>query len=177
MKELTSNEDRKRLLVIARNAIAEGLGLTPGQRLISPAGSGGVFVTLKLDDSLRGCIGRLHSSAPIGTTVAQMAKAAAFEDPRFPLLTREEFNRLEIEISRLSEFFSITAEEVVVGLHGLMLSLGARSGLLLPQVPGEQDWDRNAYLSGLCNKAGLADRSWENPKARLEAFTAEVFNE
>jgi len=106
-----------------------------------------------------------------------MAKAAAFEDPRFPRLTEEEFNRIKIEISRLSEFFPIDAKKVEVGIHGLMLSLGARSGLLLPQVPGEQGWDRNAYLSGLCEKAGLADRSWENPNARLEAFTAEVFGE
>jgi len=177
MKKITSPEDRKGLLAIARNAISEGLGITPKQRPPLPAGSGGVFVTLKLDGNLRGCIGRLRSNAPIGATVAQMARAAAFEDPRFPSLAKEELNRVVIEISRLSEFFSITAEEVVVGIHGLMLSLGPRSGLLLPQVPGEQGWDRGAYLSGLCNKAGLADRSWENPKARLEAFTAEIFSE
>jgi len=177
MKELTSSEDRKNLLAIARNAIAERLGIEPGQRPPSPAGSGGVFVTLKLDGRLRGCIGRLRSSSPIGATVAQMAIAAAFEDPRFPSLGKEEFNRIEIEISRLSEFFPIEAEKVVVGIHGLMLTLGVRSGLLLPQVPGEQGWDRNAYLSGLCEKAGLADGSWENPNAKLEAFTAEVFGE
>jgi len=177
MKKSTSPEDRKSLLATARSAISESLGFAPGRRPPSPAGSGGVFVTLKLDGRLRGCIGRLRSSAPIGSTVAQMAKAAAFEDPRFPRLTEEEFNRIKIEISRLSEFFPIDAKKVEVGIHGLMLSLGARSGLLLPQVPGEQGWDRNAYLSGLCEKAGLADRSWENPNARLEAFTAEVFGE
>ena len=177
MKELTSLESRKNLFAIARNAIAESLGLVPGASPPSPSGRGGVFVTLKLNGMLRGCIGRLHSNASIGATVAQMAKAAAFEDPRFPSLTREEFNRVEIEISRLSEFFPIDAGKVEVGVHGLMLSLGARSGLLLPQVPGEQGWDRSAYLSGLCAKAGLSDRSWENPNAKLEAFTAEVFSE
>jgi len=177
MKKLSSPEDRKGLLAIARNAISESLGLTPEQQPPLPAGSGGVFVTLRIDGNLRGCIGRLRSNAPIGSTVAQMAKSAAFEDPRFFPLAKEELHRIEIEISRLSEFFPITAEEVVVGIHGLMLTLGSKSGLLLPQVPGEQGWDRDAYLSGLCNKAGLADRSWENPKARLEAFTAEVFSE
>jgi len=177
MKELTSSEDRRILLVIAREAIAEGLDLRPRQPSRSLAGSGGVFVTLTLDGRLRGCIGQLRSNAPIDATVARMARAAAFEDPRFPPLSKEEFNRIEIEISRLSEFFPIDAEKVVVGLHGLMLTLGARSGLLLPQVPGEQGWDRKAYLRGLCEKAGLASGSWENPKARLEAFTAEVFGD
>ncbi|KGM42757.1 COG2078: Uncharacterized ACR [Olavius algarvensis spirochete endosymbiont] len=175
MKEVTSSEDRKSLLAIARNAISESLGLAPGPPIPSPPGSGGVFVTLKLNGMLRGCIGRLRSNSPIGITVAQMARAAAFEDPRFPSLTKEEFNRIEMEISRLSGFFPIDANKVEVGLHGLLLSLGSRSGLLLPQVPGEQGWDREAFLSGLCSKAGLDDRSWENPNAKLEAFTAEVF--
>jgi len=177
MKEITSPEDRKILLTIARGAISKGLGLASKKQPPSPEGSGGVFVTLKLDGELRGCIGRLSSSAPIGSTVTQMAKAAAFEDPRFPPLTEKEFNRIEIEISRLSNFSPIKAKDVVVGLHGLMLSLKARSGLLLPQVPIEQGWDREAYLSGLCRKAGLADGSWNNTNARLEAFTAEVFSE
>ena len=135
------------------------------------------FVTLKINGQLRGCIGRLQSEEPISETVAEMARSAAFSDPRFPPLTQDEFENISVEISRLSEFFPIDAGDVVVGTHGLMLSLGYRSGLLLPQVPGEQGWDRETFLSGLCRKSGLPDGSWENPDAILEAFTAEVFGE
>ncbi len=174
---MTSPEDRKTLISIARSAIAAKLNGEKIEIKDHPPGTGGVFVTLKINGMLRGCIGRLRSQDPIYETVAEMAESAAFSDPRFPPLSREEFDKISIEISRLSEFFPIRAENVKVGTHGLMLSLGYRSGLLLPQVPGEQGWDREAFLSGLCRKSGLPDGSWENPDAVLEAFTAEVFGE
>ena len=181
---MTTAADRATLLAIARSAITTQLDghkirtdelLPPGSS--SPEGSGGAFVTLKIDGSLRGCIGHLSSDAPITETVAEMARAAAFSDPRFPPLRREELESISIEISRLSAFFPIRAEDVEVGKHGLLLRLGYRSGLLLPQVPGEQGWNRAAFLSGLCRKSGLPDGSWGDPDAILEAFTAEVFGE
>ena len=174
---MTSSKDRIALISFARSAIAaklEGRKLDIEER---PEGTGGVFVTLKIDGRLRGCIGRLQSEEPIYETVSEMARSAAFSDPRFPPLSQDEFEGISIEISRLSEFFPITAEDVEVGTHGLMLHSGYRSGLLLPQVPGEQGWDRQAFLSGLCRKSGLPEGSWKNPDAVLEAFTAEVFGE
>ncbi|RKX79745.1 MAG: AMMECR1 domain-containing protein [Spirochaetes bacterium] len=174
---MTTPRDRETLIAIARSAIEAELD---GQKLEIteyPEGSGGVFVTLKSEGRLRGCIGHLQSEDPIYKTVAKMARSAAFSDPRFPPLTRNEFDSISIEISRLSEFFPIAAENVVVGTHGLLLSMGYHSGLLLPQVPGEQGWDRTAFLSGLCRKSGLPEGSWENTEAVLEAFTAEVFGE
>ena len=181
---MTSEADRAVLLSVARNAISGKLQgrrpdpdgyLPPGAE--RPKGTGGVFVTLKIRGNLRGCIGRIRSEDPIVETVSEMARAAAFEDPRFPPVSSEEFPELTIEISRLSPFFPIAADDVKVGVHGLMLRLGYRSGLLLPQVPGEQGWDRSAFLSGLCRKSGLPDGAWADPDARLEAFTAEVFGE
>jgi len=174
---MTSPRDREALITIARTAIRAELEKQDPVITERPEGSGGVFVTLKIDGMLRGCIGRLQSQDPIYETVAEMARSAALSDPRFPPLSRDEFEKIGIEISRLSEFFPIRAEDVEVGTHGLMLSLGYRSGLLLPQVPGEQGWDRAAFLSGLCRKSGLPEGSWENPDAVLQAFTAEVFGE
>ncbi|MCK5734852.1 MAG: AmmeMemoRadiSam system protein A [Spirochaetaceae bacterium] len=174
---MTSPRDRETLIFIARSAIEAELD---GQKLeitAYPEGSGGVFVTLKIEGKLRGCIGHLQSEDPIYKTVAKMAHSAAFSDPRFPPLSRNEFDSISIEISRLSEFFPIAAEDVVVGTHGLLLSLGYHSGHLLPQVPGEQGWDQAAFLSGLCRKSGIPEGSWKDPDANLEAFTAEVFGE
>lgn len=174
---MTSAEDRNSLLSTARAAIAaklEGRIFKPVEKV---SGSGGAFVTLKIAGRLRGCIGRLQSEDPIAETVAEMARSAAFSDPRFPPLTVDELGTVDIEISRLSEFLPISADDVQVGVHGLLLQLGHRSGLLLPQVPGEQGWNREEYLSGLCRKSGLPDGSWEDPEAVLEAFTAEVFGE
>lgn len=181
---MTSDEDRRILIAVARNAIEAKLAnrrfrtedlLPPGSS--PPEGSGGAFVTLKTNGSLRGCIGHLSSDAPICETVAEMARSAAFSDPRFPPLHRDEFENLHIEISRLSAFFPIGSDEVEVGIHGLLLRQGYRSGILLPQVPEEQGWDRTAFLSGLCRKSGLPDGAWASPDAVLEAFTAEVFSE
>jgi AmmeMemoRadiSam system protein A len=180
---MTSEDDRRTLLAVARSAITaafenrrdRAVPLPPGTK--RPEGSGGVFVTLKNGGRLRGCIGMLRSDGRIDETVAEMARSAAFDDPRFPRLAEKELPVISIEISRLSAFFPIRPEKVEVGTHGLYLRLDGRSGLLLPQVPGEQGWDRQDFLSGLCRKSGLPDGSLNHPEAVLEAFTAEVFGE
>jgi uncharacterized protein (TIGR00296 family) len=91
-------------------------------------------------------------------------------------MTLEEAARLKIEISVLSLLRPIRAEEVVVGRHGLVVTLGVHRGLLLPQVPLEWDWDRETFLSQTCLKAGLPPLAWKQG-ATLQAFTAEVFGE
>jgi len=181
---VTNKNDRKTLLAAARKTIEISLnGKRPYWRDVLPSGTdipegkGGAFVTLKKHGDLRGCIGRLQSEEPIAKTVSEMAYAAAFEDPRFPPLVSGELNDILIEISRLSGFFPIKAEEVEVGKHGLMLRVGYLSGLLLPQVPIEQGWSKSEYLAGLCRKAGLPVGSWDHPDAEFLAFTAEVFSE
>jgi uncharacterized protein len=91
-------------------------------------------------------------------------------------VTKEEAPRLEVALSVLSRLFPIEPEAVEVGRHGLVISLGARRGLLLPQVPRENGWDRKTFLEQTCRKAGLPADAWRKDAATA-AFTAEVFSD
>jgi hypothetical protein len=136
----------------------------------------GAFVTLKRHGELRGCIGNIVGTAPLGETVAQMAKAAATADPRFPPLKPEELKGLELEISVLTPLEPvIDPKDIVVGRHGLFIVYGNNRGLLLPQVATEQGWDRETFLEQTCWKAGLPPGAWRNPGAQIYKFSAEVF--
>jgi AmmeMemoRadiSam system protein A len=136
----------------------------------------GAFVTLKIQGRLRGCIGHLVGDKPIFMTVAEMARAAAFQDPRFPPLKLAEFDMLDIEISILSPLTPCPdSEQVEVGRHGLLIRKGGNSGLLLPQVATEWNWDRKTFLEHTCRKAGLPSNAWKEPGSQLFWFEAEVF--
>jgi AmmeMemoRadiSam system protein A len=136
----------------------------------------GAFVTLHLNRRLRGCIGYVFPTQSLYRTVAEAARAAAFDDPRFDPVTASEATVLRIEISVLSRLQPITPEAVVVGKHGLVVSQGNRRGLLLPQVPVEWNWDRQTFLTQTCLKAGLAPDACLQD-IELQSFTAEVFGE
>lgn len=136
----------------------------------------GAFVTLTLGGRLRGCIGHIVGDRPLFTTIACMAQAAAFDDPRFPPLSPREFEALSIEISILSPLTLCPDPQLVeVGRHGLLLRRGCRSGLLLPQVPVEWGWDRETFLDQTCCKACLEPGCWKAPDTDLYWFEAEVF--
>jgi len=140
----------------------------------------GAFVSLHKQPghSLRGCIGRMTANLPLIDTVRIMAKEAAFSDPRFPPLEKEELSSLQIEISALSPFVICNdPKSVKVGVHGLYLIRRGRSGVLLPQVPVEQGWNLDEYLDYICVKAGLPSESYKAPDAQLYTFTAVVFKE
>jgi len=140
----------------------------------------GAFVTLHMlpGRSLRGCIGRMTASLPLIETVRVMAKEAAFGDPRFPSIKKEEFKFCHIEISALSPMIPCSdPQKVKVGVHGLLLQGRGRSGVLLPQVPVEQGWDLDEYLDYICLKAGLPSGYCYAPDAKLSTFTAIVFGE
>ena len=137
---------------------------------------GGLFVTLRKEGQLRGCIGWVTSEEPLRRGVLRCAIAAATEDPRFDAVEETELRALRIEISVLSPLVPVNGpEEIRVGRDGLLIEEGGRRGLLLPQVALEAGWDRAALLEGLCRKAGLARQSWRH--ADLRRFTAEVFGE
>ena len=179
-------DEKKALLALARKTIADRLGLSfPLSEAIvktlniSPLfqEKRGAFVTLHKNRSLRGCIGYIEAIEPLAEAIRDMAIAAAFQDPRFSPLDAEEFLEIDIEISVLSPIFPIEdSGTVVVGEHGLIVSFGGRRGLLLPQVPVEQGWDRETFLQHTCMKAGLPSNAL-NKGARLEGFTATVFGE
>ncbi|MDR3138219.1 MAG: AmmeMemoRadiSam system protein A [Treponema sp.] len=138
----------------------------------------GAFVTIHAGGDLRGCIGRMGASDALEKTVRAMAIEAAFGDPRFPPLSREEFSRCRLEISVLSPLKPCDdPRSVRLGVHGLYLIHRGRSGVLLPQVAVEQGWDLDAYLDYICLKAGLPPGSYQEPGARLYTFTAIVFGE
>ncbi len=136
----------------------------------------GAFTTLHLEGELRGCVGYVIPVYPLYRTVLETAVAAAFGDSRFWPVTEVEIPHLKIEISVLSPMFEISPAQVEVGKHGLVVTLGTRRGLLLPQVPIEHGWDAEKFLSETCIKAGLSPEAWKQG-AKLEAFTAEVFGE
>lgn len=173
-------EDKALLHQIARTAIVSHFDgrPVPKPEAASPAldEPRGAFVTLNIHGRLRGCIGHIIGSLPLAETVSRMAVAAAFEDPRFPPLTREELDRIEIEISVLSPLKKIEdMNDIEVGKHGIYLKNGWRSGLLLPQVAGEYGWDRKTFLEQTCRKAGLPTNAWKNKDIEVYIFSAEVF--
>ncbi|NHZ45701.1 AmmeMemoRadiSam system protein A [Nitratidesulfovibrio liaohensis] len=142
----------------------------------------GAFVTFKKDGHLRGCIGSMVGDGPLYLTVARMARAAAFEDPRFPPVTAAEAPSLELDISVLGPLTRCPDPSLVrVGRHGLLVRQGYRSGVLLPQVPVEWGWDRETFLAQTCRKAGLPSDAWrdawQDGRTELYWFEAEVFGD
>jgi AmmeMemoRadiSam system protein A len=133
-------------------------------------------VTLNLGGQLRGCIGQIRGRQPLPQTIADMAVAAAFEDPRFKPLTEVESAAIDIEISVLTPLRRVhDPKEIKVGRDGLMIKLDFHSGLLLPQVATEQGWDRQTFLEQTCLKAGLPKNSYKEKFAEIYRFAAQVF--
>lgn len=174
--------ERRILLELARRAIAAAISGEESpprpprvpENLRVPAA---VFVSLHVNGELRGCMGSLVPEAPLVDAVADIARLAAFEDPRFEPVTEAELAELHIEISVLSPFERCDPEQIVLGRDGLMIRKGSCSGLFLPQVPLEWGWSREEYLDRLCQKGNLPVGEWRRPGVRLERFTAEIFAE
>ncbi len=136
----------------------------------------GAFVTLKLGGHLRGCIGNVQGAGELFSTVWNMARSAAFQDPRFPPLNQGEFDAIDFEISILSPITTCPDPgKVKIGRHGLIMSQGGKTGLLLPQVPMEWKWDRETFLAQTCIKAGLPRTAWKEPDTTILWFEAVVF--
>jgi len=114
---------------------------------------------------------------PLARVVAECAVAAALEDPRFSQLRPPDLGELQIELSVLSAPKRVAPEEVQPGVHGLVISLGEKRGVLLPQVATQYRWTRERFLEETCEKAGLAPAAWKSPETHIEVFTAEVFSE
>lgn len=173
--------DKKFLLNVARNAIEKSL-LKEEYKLqeIPPSleFNAGCFVTLHLNGNLRGCIGNFRDNVNIVKNVIEMAKSAAFEDPRFlPISSLDELNRCEIEISILSPMIRCKPGDIVVGRDGIYIRRGFYSGVLLPQVAVENNFDKETFLDHTCLKAGLKPGCWKMPDVEIYRFEAEVFSE
>jgi AmmeMemoRadiSam system protein A len=172
-------EERAALLKVAHESILSALEhreipLTPpSPHLSEPRGA---FTTIYFQGHLRGCVGYVFPMVALYRTVAETARAAAFEDTRFLPVTLEEAPGLEVSLSILSLLKAVMPEEVEIGRHGLVVVHGGRRGLLLPQVPVEHQWDRVTFIEQTCRKAGLPLDAWQKG-ATLEAFTTEMFGD
>jgi hypothetical protein len=138
----------------------------------------GAFTTLKESGELRGCIGYTSAAKPLYITVRDTATLAAMRDPRFSPVSASELPKLEYEISVLSPLRRVTdVQQIKVGQHGLLMKNGDSEGLLLPQVPVEQKWDRQTFLEQTCRKAGMQPNCWMDEDTDIFSFTAVVFGE
>ncbi|OUJ18867.1 hypothetical protein AMET1_0518 [Methanonatronarchaeum thermophilum] len=143
----------------------------------------GAFITIRKDGELRGCIGRPYPEQDLKEALRASAVGAAFEDPRFPSVSRDEFEDIVVEVTVLTEPEEIEVsgrdmlDEVEVGRHGLIVISGSRRGLLLPQVAVEYSWDSMEFLSETCMKAGLLPDAWIEPDTTVQRFEGQIFVE
>jgi AmmeMemoRadiSam system protein A len=177
--------DKIALLKLARSTLAEYLSdrTRPAYEPTSAAQQQprATFVTLRHKHShdLRGCRGEVFARYPLWESVQRVSILSATDDPRFRPMAHDELADMHLEISVLTPMrLARSPEEVIVGRHGVMIRKGGHGGLFLPQVPGEQGWDRDEYLSTLCwMKAGLPADAWRKPGTQLYLFEAEIFEE
>lgn len=178
-------EEREQLLKLARLAVKAQLDGKEQPRVETDKlpeklrADGACFVTLENHGRLRGCIGNMIADGPLYQSVIRNAVSAC-QDSRFrdDPVTAAEFDQLDIEISYLTPMKRVQkTEEIIVGRHGLMISLGPRRGVLLPQVAARRGWTRAEFLAQTCGKAGLPREAWKQPDSEIYSFEAEVFGE
>lgn len=178
-----SDNERAELLKIARASVESAVRDRKAYEPVAPSSDvllqeRGVFVTLTKKGELRGCIGYVSPIRPLYMAVRDVAAYAALRDSRFPPVKPEELRDLQYEISVLSPFQHVLKPETVrVGEHGLLIRQGDREGVLLPQVPVEQHWDRRTFLEQASEKAGLSADAWQDGATDVFTFTALVFSE
>jgi AmmeMemoRadiSam system protein B/AmmeMemoRadiSam system protein A len=162
--------EKKELFTIARNSIRSRLfdekNISIDEKKIPEAlkQQFGAFVTLKINGVLRGCIGRFQSSDPLCDVVKASAISSAFEDPRFPPLSKNEYNKVDVEITVLGPMKKIdNIKEIILGKHGIYIKKDFRSGTMLPQVPIEYGWTLEEFLGYTSrDKAGLGWDGWKS---------------
>ena len=184
-----SLSDGEFLVKTARKTIESYLA--NGERLAIDAGEKfrkklGIFVTLESHPKkeLRGCIGYPYPTEPLITALTNAAISAAVHDPRFPPVTKKEFEKLIVEITVLTEPKEIKVNDrkelpskITVGKHGLIIEYGPFSGLLLPQVAVDYRWSSEEFLAEVCWKAGLSPDMWLDKHALVYSFEGQIFAE
>ena len=185
--ELSLTRKEKELFIkLARNEIEKHLGINEteiSEEDLKPypiffEQKFGSFVTLHINENLRGCIGYIQPITILHKQIRLCAKAAAFEDPRFYPLTGEEYPLIDIEISLLSPIERVESlDDIKVGRDGLIVQHSIFQGLLLPQVATENNWNKEEFLSHTCLKAGLPSDCWKRNDVIIKKFSAYVFDE
>ena len=176
-----SDEEKKILKEIAFTSIKDSLAGKPvAQPILNSQypvlnSKCGAFVSLHKQGRLRGCIGHFGEDVPLHEIVAEMARAAAFEDPRFMPVTKDELEDIDIEISVLTPMRRIQSlDEFELHRHGIYIRRGYHSGTFLPQVADEVNWTKEEFVSHCAqDKAGIGWDGWRD--AELYVYEAIVF--
>jgi uncharacterized protein (TIGR00296 family) len=181
-----TREDGALAISLARSAVEHAVR---GRRCVPPTlppifeQKRGIFVTLKKQGLLRGCIGLPYPVMPLSEGIVEAGGSAALDDPRFPPVTPEELDSIELEVTVLTTPQPLLGspaqrpEMVKVGIHGLLVKGYGMSGLLLPQVPVECSWSSREFLSHTCVKAGLPPEAWKTPDVQVYTFEGQIFCE
>ena len=183
-----SLEQGKKLIGLARDSISSHFSdekLVVSDDIKKEFGEKlGVFVTLTKKGELRGCIGFAEPVFVLWDAVVKASGAAAFEDPRFPPLDKDEFDGVDIEVSVLTKPELIKVEKaadylkkIKIGRDGLVIRGVYGSGLLLPQVASEWNWGVGEFLENTCRKAGLNGDCWKDLDNKVYSFRAQIFSE
>jgi hypothetical protein len=186
---MLSEEDGKKLVKLARQTVEDYL---KNNKLVLKKTEfnkkSGIFVSIHTypDHELRGCIGYPYPDLTLGEALQKASISAAFQDPRFPPLTEEEFDNIVFEISVLTEPELIVVKnpkeylkKIEIGKDGLIAEYGFCKGLLLPQVSLEfkPKWDVETFLQQTCVKSGLVPDMWLDAKTKIYKFQAQIFRE
>lgn len=175
-----SREAKRFLLKTARESIKNVLYESVPEKCDIPAEldfCSGCFVTIHLRKRLRGCIGNFGQDTNIVENIRQMAVQAAFADPRFGPLSKDEFMMCDMEISVLTPMTETDIDSVKVGRDGLYIVKGRHRGVLLPQVAVEYDWNETQFLEQTCVKAGLDTEAYKENDTKIYSFQALVFSD
>ncbi|HOK00427.1 MAG TPA: AmmeMemoRadiSam system protein A [Candidatus Pacearchaeota archaeon] len=177
-----SEIEKKELLKIARDSVESFIktGKIPNFEVNSEKlkEKRAAFVTILKNGNLRGCIGRIADDMPLFKVISKMAVAAAVEDYRFLPVNEDELKDLKYEISVLTPFKKINSiEEIEIGKHGVLAVTGNKTGLFLPQVATENNFDRETFLNELMMKIGLSSDYWKKNPIDFYVFEAEVFGD
>jgi uncharacterized protein (TIGR00296 family) len=185
---MVSLTQAKQLIKIARDSISaylEGKKIEPSEKIKKEfEEKTGVFVSLYLKDELAGCIGFPEPIFQLWLAVRKAAIGAAFGDPRFPPLVKQQMKDLRVELSILTKPEVIEVKDpkeylkkIKIGKDGLIVKDEFGSGLLLPQVAVEWRWNVEEFLNQTCMKAGLDPSCWRNTKRNIYKFQGQVFTE
>lgn len=138
----------------------------------------GVFVTLRHQGKLRGCVGSITGEEPLVQAIRRRSLDAAFRDRRFPPLRAEELGLLSIEHSLLSPLEDVEEPEAIrIGEHGVVMTVEGARALFLPEVALQHDWDLDKTLASLSLKAGLPEDAWRREDARFQVFRTQHYGE
>ena len=184
---MISEENGQYLVEIAKEAVATYL--ERDRRIVIPEDCPdelkeelGVFVTINKKKRLRGCIGYPEPVKSLIEATIDVAIAAAFDDPRFPKLTSDEYGDLDFEVTVLTlpELIEVASpkqyfDEIEIGRDGLIIQKGYARGLLLPQVAPENGFDTEEFLEHTCMKAGISADSWMDESCDVYKFQGQIF--